>query len=304
MSETILVTGAAGHLGRAVLHHLLDSEGIAPSRLIATTRDPAKLAARGVAVRRADFNEPASLEQAFAGARKVLVISTDTLDLVGGRRLRQHEAAIEAAKRAGAAHIAYTSAANPQGSPFLLMPDHVGTENAIKASGLSYTIFRTNTYLEMLLLSLPGVVATGRWYTSAGNGRVAYAARDDMAAAIAAHLAGATSTESTTLTLTGPTAYTHRDVARLVTEVTGHPVEVVSVSDAELLEILQRAGVPEPFARTLASAGAHTRAGLADVTSDILEKLSRRKPRSLREFLESNKAALANPAQRTSELGA
>lgn len=297
MSEDILVTGAAGHLGRAIVNDLIESEKVTPSRIIATSRDPAKLAdlgARGVTVRRADFDEPSTLESAFKGADKVLVVSTDTLELGSGRRLRQHEAAVAAAKRAGASFVAYTSEAGADGSPFLLTPDHLGTEKAIEESGLRYTIFRANTYQEMLLLSLPGVVASGKWHTSAGEGRVAYAARDDMASAIAAHLA-TPSRESATLTLTGPIAYSNAEVARIVTEVTGRPIEIVSVNDAELAEILQRFGLPEPFARTLASGDAHTRLGHAAEVSDILEKLSRRKPKTLEAFLEASKAALLAP---------
>jgi NAD(P)H dehydrogenase (quinone) len=183
MTHTILVTGAAGKLGRGVVRHLLDAEKVSPARVIATTREPDKLAdfkALGVTVRRADFNEPGSLERAFAGAQKILIISTDLLDLVGGKRLAQHEAAVRAAKRAGASHVAYTSMIDPEpGSPIVFASDHYGTEQAIRASGLAHTIFRTNAYMENLLtMSLPGVVATGRWHTSAGDGRIAYAARE------------------------------------------------------------------------------------------------------------------------------
>jgi NAD(P)H dehydrogenase (quinone) len=296
MTHTILVTGAAGKLGRGVVRHLLDAEKVSPARVIATTREPDKLAdfkALGVTVRRADFNEPGSLERAFAGAQKILIISTDLLDLVGGKRLAQHEAAVRAAKRAGASHVAYTSMIDPEpGSPIVFASDHYGTEQAIRASGLAHTIFRTNAYMENLLtMSLPGVFATGRWQTSAGDGRIAYAARDDMAAAIAGHLTSA-SVDSATLELTGPVSYTNADVARLVTDVTGKRIEIVHISDTELAELFKARGVPEPFARLLASVDIQTRAGTSDVESDILERLSRRAPISLRQFLEANRATL------------
>ncbi|WP_395831178.1 SDR family NAD(P)-dependent oxidoreductase [Archangium violaceum] len=295
MNQTLLITGASGQLGRRVLHHLLESNEVSPARIIATTREPARLAelaARGVSVRHADFNDAASLEKAFAGADRILIISTDELDLVGGKRLRQHETAVAVARKVGATHLAYTSMLSPEpGSPFLLASDHYGTEQALKASGLSYTIFRTNSYFENLMWSLPAIIATGRWHTSAGEGRVAYSARDDMAAAIASHLASAPN-DSTTLMLTGSRAYSHAEVARLVTEVTGKPIELVPLSDEALTDTLIASGVPEPFARLRASVDANVRAGNSDPVNDTLETLSRRKPMSLEHFLDTNRAAL------------
>jgi NAD(P)H dehydrogenase (quinone) len=294
MTKTILVTGAAGQLGRRVMHHLLETFKVPPSRTMATTRNPAglaELAARGVSVRQADFNNPSSLEKAFAGADKILIISTGELDLVGGKRLKQQEAAVAAAKKAGATHVAYTSMAKPEpGSPTLFANDHYGTEQAIKASGLSYTIFRNNAYQENLLMSLPTIVATGRWATAAGDGRVAYAARDDMAAAIAGRLAS-DAVDNAVLTLTGPKAYSNTAVASLVTEVTGKPIEIVPLSGEALTDVLKGAGVPDDFARLLASVDASTRAGNSAMESDILETLSGRKPVPLKDFLNANKAA-------------
>jgi NAD(P)H dehydrogenase (quinone) len=111
MSDTILVTGASGKLGRAVISHLLDSRGVAPGRIVAGSRNPAglaDLAARGVVVRKVDFDDQPGLEEAFAGAGTVLIVSTDMID-GAGTRLRQHRAAVAAAKRAGVERIAYTS---------------------------------------------------------------------------------------------------------------------------------------------------------------------------------------------------
>ena len=108
-NSSVLVTGAAGQLGRRVLELLLEAPG-APT-LIATTRRPDELAAfaaRGVDVRRADFDEPAGLEAAFAGAGRALLISTDSIDRPG-RRIEQHAAAIQALERAGARHVVYLS---------------------------------------------------------------------------------------------------------------------------------------------------------------------------------------------------
>lgn len=296
MTETLLVTGASGQLGRGVVRHLLEAQRITPSRIIATTRNPeslADLAALGVTVRTADFNDLVSLEKAFEGADRVLIISTGELDLKSDRRLKQHQAAVAAAKAAGVSHLLYTSMPNPEpGSPVLFAGDHYGTEQAIKASGIPYTIFRNGWYQENLFMALPHAIASGQWYTSAGDGRIAHAARDDMAAAIAAGLAS-DSTESTTYTLTGPQAYTTAEIAALVSEVTGKPLEVVQLPDDALTEGVKAAGIPEEFARVIVSFDANTRSGRIAMVTDALETLSRRKPRSLKQFLEANKTALA-----------
>ncbi|TPJ79966.1 SDR family oxidoreductase [Mesorhizobium sp. B2-6-2] len=295
MTETLLVTGASGHLGRAVINHLLGERKVAPANIIATTRNPenlADLAARGVAVRVADFDDKASLEEAFTGADRVLVISTGELDLKSDRRLKQHQAAVAAAKAAKVSHLLYTSMPNPEpGSPVLFAGDHYGTEEAIKASGIPYTIFRNGWYQENLFMSLPHAIASGKWYSSAADGRVAHGARDDMAAAIAAGLASG-SKQSEIHTLTGPEAYTTSEIAALVSEVIGKPLEVIQLPDEALTEGVKAAGVPEDFARIIVSFDANTRAGRIGEVTDAVERLSGRKPRTLKQFLEANKAAL------------
>ncbi|BCH01568.1 SDR family oxidoreductase [Mesorhizobium loti] len=296
MTETLLVTGAAGQLGRSVIRYLLDTHKVPPAKIIATTRNPesvADLAARGVVVRAADFNDATSLENAFKGADRVLIISTSDLDLKTGRRLKQHEAAVAAAKKAGVSHLLYTSMPNPEPvSPVLFAGDHYGTEQAIKASGIAYTIFRNGWYQENLFMALPNAIASGQWYTSAGDGRIAHGARDDMAAAIAAGLASG-STDSKTYTLTGPRAYTTAEIAALVSEVTGKPLDVIQLPDEALTEGVKAAGVPEEFARVIVSFDANTRSGRIAMVTDAVETLSGRKPRTLKQFLEANKAALA-----------
>ncbi|RWQ23369.1 SDR family oxidoreductase [Mesorhizobium sp.] len=295
MTDTLLVTGASGQLGRGVVDHLLDTLKVPPARIIAASRSPenlAELAARGVIIRQADFDDTASLVEAFKGADRILIVSTGELDL-GGKRLKQHENAVAAARQAGVSHLLYTSMPNPEpGSPVLFAGDHYGTEQAIKASGIAYTIFRNGWYQENLFMSLPHAIASGHWYTSAADGRIAHGARDDMAAAIAAGLASG-ATESTTYTLTGPQAHTVAEIAALVTDVTGKPIEVVQLSDEVLTEGLKAAGVPEGFAPIVTSFDTNTRTGRIDMVTDAIETLSGRKPQSLKQFLEANKAALA-----------
>ncbi|WP_454746236.1 SDR family oxidoreductase [Ciceribacter selenitireducens] len=289
----ILVTGAAGHLGRLVIKHLIESQNVSPSDIIAGSRDTAKLAdlaAPGVGTRRVDFDDKASLEAAFSGIDRLLIVSTDELG-APGKRLAQHSAAVEAAKTAGVGRVFYTSMPQPEDSEVTFRGDHLGTEQAIKASGLAYTIFRNGWYMENLFMSLPQALASGQWYTSAGEGRIAHIAREDIARAIAAGLAKPADGNAI-YTLTGEKAYTTEEIAALVREVTGKPLAVVNLTDAQLSEGMAAAGVPAPFIPTIVSFDANTREGKIAMATADAETLSGVKRMSLKAFLEANKAAL------------
>jgi len=292
MTDTLLVTGASGQLGRLVLDALLASGKVAPANIIAATRDTAKLDAytkKGVTVRAADFDDPASLDAAFAGAGKVLILSTDALDRPG-RRLAQHKAAVAAARKAGAKHILYTSMPQPDDSRVIFAPDHLGTEEAIKATGIPYTILRDGWYAENLFMSLPHALQTGSWYTASGNGKLAHITRADTAAAIAGALLSA-GDESRTYTLTGTKSHTADEIAAIVSAATGKPLNVVHVTDAQLAEGLKAAGLPEGFIPTVVSFDTNTREGKIAMVTDDAEKLSGRKPTSFEDFVAANKAA-------------
>ncbi|MBL8583243.1 MAG: SDR family oxidoreductase [Rhizobiaceae bacterium] len=294
MSDTILVTGASGHLGGLIVRHLLDSQHVDPSRIIAASRNTDKLAdlaMRGVGVRKADFDDAAGLEKAFAGVGTVLIVSTDALD-GAGTRLRQHKTAVSAAQKAGVKRIAYTSLPNAETSKVSFAPDHLGTEQAIKATGLPHLIFRNNWYQENLFMSLPQALKTGQWYTSAGDGRTAFIARDDIAAAIAAALANPPAT-STTYTLSGPEAVDNKTIAGLVSQITGKPLQVIDLNDEQLAGGMKAAGLPESIIPTLVSFDTAARVGDLSTMSDDAGRLSGHKLRTVREFLEASKGALA-----------
>jgi NAD(P)H dehydrogenase (quinone) len=292
MTDTIFVTGGSGHLGRAIIDSLLGAQGVPAARIVAGSRNPEKLAdlaAKRVTVKKADFDDPAGLEAAFAGAGTVLLISTDALDGAGTRQ-RQHKAAVAAAAKAGTKRIAYTSMPDPENSKVVFAPDHATTEEAVKATGLPYLIFRNSWYQENLPMALPQAIASGKWYTSAADGRTAHVARDDIAAAIAAALANPPA-GSATYTLTGAQALTNAEIAALASQTFGRTVEVVHVTDDQLAGGMKAAGVPDAFIPTLVSFDAATRAGnLAAATGDV-ETLSGRKPRPLAAYFAANKAA-------------
>lgn len=293
MSEKLLVTGASGHLGRLVLDKLLE-RGVEPSRIIGTTRDPAKLAAyaaKGIELRKADFSDPASLADAFKGVGRLALISTDAVDDKGTRQ-QQHLAAVDAARAAGVSHIVYTSMPDPSlGSKVVFAADHRLTEEAIKASELSYTILRNTWYQETMFMSLPQVLASGHWYTSTGEGTVAHIARADCAEAVAAVLASG-STDSATYTLTGSESRTTVEIAALASEITGKPIEVIQLTDAQLADGMKAAGVPEFLIPMIISFEAATREGQLSARTGDFAKLTGKQPIAFRTFFEANKAAL------------
>lgn len=288
----VFVSGASGQLGRGVVEHLLASGA---SHIVAGTRQPDALAdfsARGVEVKHADFDDPASLNTAFAGIDRILIISAlDTPD-DPPRRLRQHLAAVDAAARAGVSHIVYTSMLNPgPGSPIPFAPDHYGTEQAIKKSGIPFTILQPNWYADNVFMWLPQVLASGQWITAAGEGRTAYLWRDDLAKTAAAALFSENA-ESSILPVTGPQALTSADVIAAVNAVFDTSIALVPVNDAALRDGLTAAGVPPQLVELLVVLDVNTRQGGVDVVSDNVEHLTGKPPRDLHDFLVEHRGAL------------
>jgi NAD(P)H dehydrogenase (quinone) len=286
-----LVTGASGHLGRAVINHLLTTYNVPAKQIIAASRDIAKLAdlkAKGVELRTADFGDAAGLAGAFTGANRVLLISTDSF--APGERQKQHANAVKAAESAGVEHVLYTSMPAPDTSAVLFAPDHLNTEKAIAASRLpGWTVLRHNWYFENLFMSLPHALQTGSQYSAAAQGKIAHIARDDLARADAAALINATGKK--TYTLTGNAAFTTDEIAALVSKATGKPLNVVHVPVEGLVQGMIGAGLPEGMARLFASFDANSaQGGLATITDDY-KTLTGAEPGAFSDWLAANATA-------------
>jgi len=267
----LLVTGASGQLGQRVLHHLIETLKIAPERIVAASRKPETLsefARQGIVLRRCDFDDAASMAEAFQGIDRMLLISTDVLDRPG-HRLAQHRAGIAAAEKAGIQHVVYTSMPEPEGSPIPFAPDHLGTETALAASALpGWSVLRNHWYFENLFMSLPHILASGQWHTAAGEGRIAHIARDDLAKAAAVALASGKGKRIHTLS--GSSAYTTAEIAALMGAAAGKHIQVSQVPLEAIVQGMIQAGLPEPLARTFASFDTNTAMGrCAQVTGDF-----------------------------------
>jgi NAD(P)H dehydrogenase (quinone) len=284
----VIVTGAAGHLGRLVAEQLL--ERLEPDELVLVTRRPDALReCGGATVRYGDFDDPASLGPAFQGGDRMLLIGTDAL----GRRARQHRAAIEAAARAGIRHVVFTSivnpvAANPLGS---LATEAGRTEAMLEESGMDWTMLRFGSFAELALPPAATAVRNGRLLTNAGNGRLVSISRADCAEAAAVVLtsdghAGAT------YDITGSEAFTARDHAKLYANLSQKLVRLVPLTDAMLTSVLVGIGTPLAFARDVTAFGRAVRLGYFDVVDPAFERLTGRTPATLRDVLLDHRADL------------
>ncbi|MEC3996338.1 SDR family oxidoreductase [Actinacidiphila sp. DG2A-62] len=267
---SIVVTGATGHLGRLVIADLLE-RGVAPGDIAAVVRDEAKaadLAARGVELRVADYDRPESLTAAVHAGDKVLLISGSEV----GKRVPQHRAVIDAAKAAGVALLAYTGILGGPKADLKLADEHKATEELILASGLPYVFLRNGWYTEVYVQNLGTVLEHGAVVASAGDGRVASAARADYAAAAAAVLTGE-GHENTAYELSGDVAWSFAEYAAAVSEATGRDIAYRNVSPAEHKAILVGAGLPEAFADLLVDVDAAISRGVLAGGSDDLARL-------------------------------
>ncbi|MBR8742280.1 SDR family oxidoreductase [Nocardiopsis sp. MG754419] len=256
---SVVVTGATGHLGRLVVSSLL-ARGLPAHSITATGRDTAKatdLVERGVTVTPADFDDPAALRAAFAGADTVLLVSGNE---VGGR-VAQHRNAVEAAKEVGVGHLVYTSLLRADVSTLPLAPEHKATEEIITASGLPHTLLRNGFYNEVYLDRIDHAREHGAVVGSAGEGRVAGAARADLAEAAAVVLLDPSAHVGAVYELVGDRSWTYADLAAAIGEVLGRTVPYQDLGPREHREVLLRAGLDEGTADFLVGLDAGIREG-------------------------------------------
>ncbi len=258
VSETIVVTGASGQVGRLVLKEL---RARAPqARLIGFVRDPAKaqdLADRGVELRVGSYDDPASIAAALKGADKLLLISASEV----GKRLPQHRNVIEAAKAEGVKLFAYTSILRAETSPLALAEEHKATEALIRESGLPFVFLRNGWYTENYTANIGAALQHEAVLGSAGDGRLSLASRADYAAAAAAVLASGEDQAGRIYELAGDEGYTLQAYASEIAKQSGKPVTYRDLPQAEYKAVLVSVGLPEAYADLLADSDAKAAKG-------------------------------------------
>lgn len=279
----IVVTGANGKLGRLVAAEL--EKKVKSADVVLGSRDPHKLAdlaGRGFRTVRADFDDAASLDTAFAGADTVLIISGDAPNDV---RIRQHRTAIDAAKKAGVGRVVYTSFTNPsEKSLFPFAAIHADTEAYLKASGVPFTILRNNQYAENLTNGLAHAKQTGVLAQPGATGKVAFIARADVAAAIAGALTQ-DGHAGKTYEITGPEAADLFQIAAALSEGLGKPVQAVDADPKDFEKLFTSMGMPPFVMQALLGIFAAAAAGEMAAVSQDAAKLAGRPIEKVTDFV-------------------
>ena len=281
----ILVTGATGQLGTAVVQNLLQKTSA--NQIAALVRDESKASAskeRGVDIRVGNYDDTASLDKAMQGIEKVLLIAGTDED----NRLRQHQNVVDAAKKAGVQCVAYTSRALKDRNTLanLLMEGHFQTEDYIIHSGLPYVLFRNVLYMDAIPQFVGGKVFDTGIYLPAGQGKVAYALRSEMGEAIANALSEG-NCASRIYKLTGSQSYSFDDVAATLTNLSGKEVKYTPAEKSSFEAQMKGRGLPETVVQRIIGFLTDIKNGQEEEVSPDLENLLGRKPASLQEGLKA-----------------
>ncbi len=277
----IAITGATGQLGCLVITALLKK--IPANQIIAAVRSPEKaqdLAALGVEVRQADYSQPATLESAFKGVEKLLLISSSEV----GQREAQHQAVITAAQRAGVKLLAYTSLLHADKSPLGLGVEHRATEKALSESGVPFVLLRNGWYTENYAASVAPALAHNAFIGSVGEGRISSATRQDYAEAAAAVLS-LDNQAGKVYELAGDESYTLAEFSAEIAQQSGKKVDYVNLPEAEFAKALVGAGLPEGLSTMLADSDAGAEKGGLFDDSHSLSKLIGRPTTSFKDVI-------------------
>ena len=286
----ILVTGATGQFGSKAIDHLL-KKGHNSSEISALVRDVEKaksLTEKGIEVRVGDYNDHGSLVSAFHGIDKLLLVSSN--DRQGfENRASQHINVINAAKEAQVKHIVYTSFVRKphfEDSAIAAFQDsHVQTEDALKKSGINYTILQNGIYLEMIPVFAGDKVAeTGNILFPAQAGKASFVLREELAEA-AAHVLLTKSHENKSYQLTNSKSVTFNEIAEAISNQLAKEVKYNSPSVDEFETLLRKAGVPDLYISMFTMWGSALAQGTMDVEDNTLHGFLGRKPTSMVQFI-------------------
>lgn len=284
--SNMLVTGATGQLGSAVITHLL--EKMPANQITALVRDEKKaidLIEKGVNIKIGSYFDKESLQKAMQGISKVLLISSNDFN----DRFGQHKNVIDAAKEGGVKHIFYTgvSMKDVNVSPLKpLLGDHYQTEDYIKTSGLTYTFLQNSLYAEVIPMFIGANVLETGIYFPAGEGKVAFAGRKDLAEATANILASE-GHENKTYHLSANTATSFAEIAAVLSELSGKTVNYTSPEPADFEAMLKQIGLPDGIILMSVLFAAGIKNSDFDATDNTLEIFLGRKQNDLKNYLKA-----------------
>ncbi|GAA4437335.1 SDR family oxidoreductase [Pontibacter saemangeumensis] len=239
------ITGATGQLGRLIVEKLKAKTGA--DNLVALVRSPEKASELGIEAREADYDSPETLEHALQGINTLLLISGSEV----GKRAKQHQHVIDAAKKAGVKRIVYTSLLHADTSSLSLAEEHLATEKALKDSGIPHTLLRNGWYTENYTNSIPGALAGGAFIGSAGEGKISSATRADFADAAVAVLTSE-GHDGKVYELAGDETYTLIELASEISRQSGRDIPYKNLPEADYAAALTSFGLPDGLAKAIA----------------------------------------------------
>ncbi|MFG1249782.1 SDR family oxidoreductase [Xanthobacter flavus] len=278
MSGQILVFAANGNVGQPLVQALL-AKG---EQVKAASRTGKAVGgAQGVAI---DMDDPSTFATAFAGVDRLFLLApTGSLDITG-RLLPVIEAA--AARKVKVVLMTALGVDADDAIPYRQV------ELALERSGTPFVILRPNWFADNFHTFWKAGIDHGVIALPAAEGKTSFIDARDIAESAAAALS-TDRFDGRAFNLTGPEALTYGEAAAILSSVTGKPVAYTAVSDDAFVGILTGAGVPEPYARFLATLFHPVREGwTARVTGDV-ETLTGHSPRTLSTYAQDNAARLA-----------
>ncbi|WP_144602776.1 SDR family oxidoreductase [Algoriphagus algorifonticola] len=286
----ILVTGATGQLGKLTIDFLLQ-KGIVANQITALSRNTEKakeLEAKGINVKIGDYDDLASLTAAFSGVEKLLLISSNEMTK---SRAMQHINAINAAKECSVKHIVYTGymrkEENPSSPLWFLVKDHIDTEKYLIESGITYTLFENGYYLDMLMDYVgQNVLDAKTIFVPAKDGKVNFVLRSDIAEGLANVLTTG-GHENKSYNIGNEKAVSFSEIAQMITDITGTPIQYVSPEPQLYTKTLIENGVPEMWANVFTAFAVAFADGIMNIDTTDLTKLLSRKPTTVIEYLKN-----------------
>lgn len=284
-NDKIMVTGATGHYGYAVIESLLEN-GVNESLIYAMVRDYTKvekLKSLNVNIVFGDYNNYSSMLKAFAGIDKLLFVSGDELE----NRNEQHIQVVNAAEKSGIKDILYTSQEHKEVNFSLIefvLSSHLATENAIKASGMNYTILRNGVCMDILPSFLGENIFKHGIYVPAGNGKIGFALRSEMAET-AAKVLTSKAHKNKTYNVSGDSC-SFPEISGYISQITGKNITYLSPGLEAFLNIVINQGMSKRCAKMIGGFSAAARQGELESDGSQMEKLLGRKPLTVKQYLE------------------
>ncbi len=267
-SHRILVTGATGNIGQALVTQLMrDTSGLS---IIAASPQGGPIAK--AAGQRLNLLDPASVESAMQGIDRLFLLTPAHPEM---EAMTAH--AVKAARAAGVQHIVRVSGAGADPSSSIEIARLQGRcDQIIIESGVPYTLLRPKNFMQNFATFLRDMIRAGTVYSSQGEGRVPFIDARDIAAVAAQILRTPQGHVGRAYTLTGPESYTNAEALTVITRETGRPVALVPISEDQAISGMRQAGMPEPMVQAMSSLNRVIAAGwVADVTDDVPRLLGR-----------------------------